>query len=206
MRGRFITLEGGEGAGKSTQARLLADALRDAGHQVLLTREPGGTAGAEAIRTLLVTGDADRWQPWSETLLLMAARIDHVERVIRPALAAGQWVICDRFVDSTRAYQGGGKGLDDAELVRLHDRLVGLWPDRTLVLQLPPAAGLARALTRDGSAGRFEAHELGFHQRLHGFFAQLCAAEASRCLAIDADQPVAGVAAAIAAAMAAPWP
>lgn len=206
MRGRFITLEGGEGAGKSTQGQLLADWLRGQGHEVVLTREPGGTSGAEAIRNLLVTGATDRWSAWSETLLLVAARVDHVDRVIRPALAAGQWVVCDRFVDSTRAYQGGGKGLADAALVQLHNTAVGLWPDRTLVLQLSPETGLARAVARDGKAGRFEAHDLAFHKGLHGFFEELCVAEPARCRRIAADQPVADVAAAIIAAMAAPWP
>ena len=133
---QVVTLEGGEGSGKSTQGRLLAEALRADGHEVLLTREPGGTPGAEAIRGLLVTGDPDRWTPWSDALLMTAARVDHVARVIRPALERGATVICDRFIDSTRAYQGAGRGLEDAALIDLHNEAIGLWPDVTLVLLL----------------------------------------------------------------------
>lgn len=195
--GRFITLEGGEGSGKSTQARLLAGHLRSLGRDVVLTREPGGTPGAEAIRALLVTGDTDRWHPWSEALLVMAARADHVSRLIRPALARGATVVCDRFIDSTRAYQGAGHGLDDRALVALHDAAVGLWPDVTLVLGLPAGDGLARAATRSGSEARFEAMGSDFHARVSAFFAQLPAGEPERCRAIDASGTVAEVAARI---------
>lgn len=198
--GRFITLEGGEGSGKSTQCRLLAERLRAQGHDVVLTREPGGTPGAEAIRSLLVTGDADRWTPWSEALLMTAARVDHVARTIRPALARGAIVICDRYIDSTRAYQGAGHGLADAALCRLHDEAVGLWPDLTLVLQLGEAEGLGRAAARGGAEARYEAMGSPFHARISAFFAGLPAAEPDRCRAIDAAGSVDDVAARIWAA------
>ncbi|OYQ28232.1 dTMP kinase [Sandarakinorhabdus cyanobacteriorum] len=200
LRGRFITLEGGEGSGKSTQARLLADAIGTRGHEVVLTREPGGTAGAEAIRSLLVSGETDRWTPWSEALLMTAARVDHVARVIRPALERGAMVICDRYVDSTRAYQGAGHGLSDAVLTQLHADAVGLWPDLTLVFQLDEAEGLARAAARGGDA-RFEAFGREFHARINGFFAELPALDPARCRAIDASGSVADVAARIMAVL-----
>lgn len=200
MTGRFITLEGGEGSGKSTQARLLAERLRGQGHAVVLTREPGGTPGAEAVRALLVTGETDRWSPWAEACLVNAARADHVERIIRPALARGDWVICDRFVDSTRAYQGAGKGLDDAALCALHAQVTGdLWPDLTLVLVLGPEQGLARAGARGAAEARFEGHDAGFHSRVAAFFAALPARDPGRCHAIAADGPVEAIAADIAA-------
>lgn len=199
MAGRFISLEGGEGSGKSTQARLLAEFLRNRGQAVVLTREPGGTPGAEAIRALLVTGDPDRWTPWAEACLVNAARADHVERVIRPALARGDWVVCDRFVDSTRAYQGAGKGLDDAELCTLHAQATGnLWPDLTIVMTIDPIVGLRRAGQRRDDEGRFEAHGAGFHARIAAFFETLPAREPGRCRGIAADQPIAVLAAAIA--------
>jgi dTMP kinase len=208
VAGRFITLEGGEGSGKSTQAHLLAEQLTLTGTEVVLTREPGGTTGAEAIRSLLVSGDPDRWTPWSEACLVNAARADHVARVIRPALARGAWVICDRFVDSTRAYQGAGKGLDDKALLQLHAQVTGdLWPGLTLVLSLPAEAGLARAAARAGEETRFEAHEQGFHDRIAAFFASLPALEAQRCKAIDASGKPDTVAARIRAMVEAhPWP
>lgn len=200
MAGRFISFEGGEGSGKSTQARLLAERLKNAGHDVVLTREPGGTPGAEAIRGLLVTGSEDRWSAWSEACLVNAARADHLARVIRPALARGATVICDRYVDSTRAYQGAGKGLADADLLALHRLACGdIWPDLTIVLSLDPAAGLARAGARGGGEARFEGHEAGFHARLAGFFAALPDREPGRCHGFDAAQPVETLATAIAA-------
>ena len=202
LPGRFITLEGGEGSGKSTQGRLLAEALRNEGHEVVLTREPGGTPGAEAIRGLLVSGDPDRWTPWSDALLMTAARVDHVERVIRPALSRGAIVVCDRYIDSTRAYQGAGRGLPDAALRRLHDDAVGLWPDLTLVLLLDEAEGLQRAAARGGAEARFEAIGADFHARVQSFFAGLPAAEPVRCRAIDAGGSVDMVAARIRAAVA----
>ena len=149
-RGRFITLEGGEGAGKSTQLRALAQALRSRGLDVVETREPGGSEGAEAIRALLLTGGADRWSPRAEALLFAAARADHVEKTIRPALQRGAWVLSDRFLDSSRAYQGQG-ALSDADIVALH-RLgsEGFLPDRTLLLTLPDNEAAQRARRRDG--------------------------------------------------------
>lgn len=195
-RGQFITLEGGEGAGKSTQAALLADRLRAAGIDVEVTREPGGTSGAEAIRQLFVTGAVDRWSATTEALLINAARADHVARRIRPALEAGRWVICDRYIDSTLAYQGAGKGADVAELRHLHRLATGdLWPDLTLILQLPIAKGLARAAARSGSTARFEAHDALFHQRVAKGYLVIASAEPGRCLLIDADQGIDAVAA-----------
>ena len=202
QRGRFISFEGGEGSGKSTQARKLAEYLGNRGEEVVLTREPGGTPGAEAIRALLVTGEPERWTAWSEACLVNAARADHVARVIRPALARGAWVICDRYVDSTRAYQGAGKGIADADLLALHALATGgLWPDLTLVLGIDAATGLARAGARGGGEARFEAHAAAFHARVHGFIAGLAASEPTRCRSFDAGQGVDELAAAIAAAV-----
>ncbi len=153
-RGKFITLEGADGVGKSTQAVRLAEALRTRGHDVILTREPGGTAGAEAIRKLVLEGGEDRWSASIEALLFAAARGDHVEKLIEPALVAGKWVVCDRFVDSTRAYQGGAGGVADDDILALHR--IGshnLLPDRTLVLALSGSAGFERSRARDGDAG-----------------------------------------------------
>ncbi|WP_439545333.1 dTMP kinase [Sandarakinorhabdus sp.] len=199
--GRFITLEGGEGSGKSTQARLLAEALQSQGHEVVLTREPGGTPGAEAIRNLLVTGDPDRWTAWSEALLVAAARVDHVTRVIRPALARGATVICDRFIDSTRAYQGAGRGLADKALLSLHDSAVGLWPDLTLVLLLDETEGLGRAAARSDGEARFEAIGGDFHARVQRFFTNLPASDPDRCRAIQASGSIESVAVRIRAAL-----
>lgn len=192
MAGRFITLEGGEGVGKSTQARALAEALGALGHDVLLTREPGGSEGAEAIRGLLLGGAVDRWSPASEALLFAAARADHVERTIRPALAEGRVVVCDRFVDSTLAYQGAAGGIDAASLRRLHEiGSGGLMPDRTLVLLLSPEEGAARAALRDRDAGdRFARRDAAFHARVAEAFATLAASEPERVRAIDALGPV----------------
>ena len=200
IAGRFISFEGGEGSGKSTQSRLLAETLKKAGLTVVLTREPGGTEGAEAVRVLLVTGDPARWSPWAEACLVNAARADHVERIIRPALLRGDWVICDRFVDSTRAYQGAGKGIADTELCALHRQVTDdLWPDLTIVMTIGVEAGLRRAGARHDAEGRFEAHPGDFHTRIAGFFAALPGAEPGRCHGFDAEQPVAVLAAAIAA-------
>lgn len=169
-RGCFITLEGGEGVGKSTQIALLADRLRAEGRDVFVTREPGGSRGAEAIRRLLVEGHEDAWSGKAETLLINAARAEHVERTIRPRLASGGWVLCDRFVHSTLAYQGAGKGVDEPALLMLHDFATdGLWPDLTIVLQMSADRALSRARSRNASRllepeGRFEAHGLRFHE------------------------------------------
>lgn len=186
---RFITLEGGEGAGKSTQARALAEALRARGLPVLVTREPGGSAGAEAIRALLLQGEAGRWSPRAEALLFAAARADHLEKTILPALAAGEWVICDRFIDSTRAYQGAG-GIDDAAILALHGfGAEGLLPDVTFVLDLPVEAGRARAEARDGAAAdRFAARGDDFHKSVRESFHRIAATEPDRVRLIDAAQ------------------
>ena len=188
MTGRFITLEGGEGAGKSTQARLLAAALALRGLSVVLTREPGGSEGAEAVRALLLGGERDRWGGRAEALLFAAARADHVEKLIAPALAAGTWVICDRFLDSTRAYQGAS-GIDDAAILALHAfGADGLMPDRTILLTLPPDHGIARASARDGGGvDRFTARDAAFHERVAANFARIARAEPDRVRAVDAD-------------------
>lgn len=183
---RFITLEGGEGAGKSTQIARLADALKAAGHRVTQTREPGGSPGAEAIRALLVTGDADRWTPLGETLLHFAARQDHLERTIRPALARGDFVLCDRFVDSTFAYQGAAQGLDPARIAALSALVVGpTMPDLTFILDLPVETGLARAASRGGE-DRYERMGTAFHEALRETFLARARAEPDRCVIIDA--------------------
>lgn len=188
MTGRFLSLEGGEGAGKSTQIRALAAALRARGIDVVETREPGGSAGAEAIRQLLLTGEADRWSARAEALLFAAARADHVEKTIRPALARGAWVISDRFLDSSRAYQSGAGGLNDGDIMALHRfGSEGLLPDRTLVLTLPEAEAQARAHVRDGGAGdRIGGRGRAFHNAVARAFAGHAAAEPDRVCLIDA--------------------
>ncbi|WP_375402863.1 dTMP kinase [uncultured Sphingomonas sp.] len=203
MRGRFITLEGGEGAGKSTQSRLLAAALEARGLRVVLTREPGGSEGAEMVRTLLMQGDQDRWSARAETLLFAAARADHVAKVIEPELAAGAWVVCDRFVDSTRAYQGAS-GIADADILALHDfGSHGLLPDRTLLLALPPEQGVRRATERDGTdADRFVSRDVSFHERVVTAFDRLAAREPARVRRIVATDGPERVAAAIMAELA----
>ena len=197
-KGRFITFEGGEGGGKSTQLRLLAQRLTGLGLEVVATREPGGSPGAEAIRDLLVRGEADRWSAVTETLLMYAARRDHVERVIRPALARGAWVLCDRFADSTRAYQGAAGGADPGLIAALESYVLeDVSPDLTLILDLPPAAGLARAASRPGGETRFESKGEAFHARLREGFLAIAAAEPERCRVIDASQHLETVSAAI---------
>lgn len=188
MSGKFITFEGGEGTGKSTQARLLATALEARGQACVVTREPGGTAGAEAIRALLLDPELPSWQIEAEALLFAAARADHVARLIRPALAAGKWVICDRFVDSSRAYQGGAGGLGDEAVLALHRvGSAGLLPDLTLWLDVPEEQAAARIAARDG----LEADKIGgrgaeFHRRVAASFAAFAAAEPARFCRIDA--------------------
>ena len=186
--GRFITLEGGEGAGKSTQTRALAAELERRGLDVVLTREPGGSEGAEAVRALLMQGDERRWGPRAEALLFAAARADHVEKLIRPALARGAWVVCDRFIDSTRAYQGAS-GIDDAAILSLHGfGSDGLLPDRTILLTLPPERGVARATSRDGAAAdRFVARDPMFHANVAAMFDRIAVAEPVRVRRVDAD-------------------
>lgn len=190
-RGRFITFEGGEGAGKSTQVRRLVARLQSAGREVVATREPGGSPGAEAIRNLVLKGDADRWSPMTETLLMYGARRDHIERTILPALARGAWVVCDRFADSTRAYQGGAGGVEPSFISALEAHvLADVRPDLTLVFDLPVDVGLARAdafAKADGHAEtRFESKGTAFHERLRTAFQQIAAAEPDRCALIDA--------------------
>ena len=187
MRGKFISLEGGEGAGKSTQVRRLAAALEERGIHVVITREPGGSDGAEAIRTLLMQGDVARWSPHAEALLFAAARADHVERTIRPAIDAGSWVICDRYIDSTRAYQGA-QGIDDAAILALHGfGSKGLLPDRTYFLELSPEAGAARAGIRDGDAtDRFGMRAGDFHAAVSAIFTRIAETEGDRVRRIDA--------------------
>lgn len=200
--GRFITFEGGEGGGKSTQLRLLAQRLGERGGEVVATREPGGSSGAEAIRDLLVRGEADRWSAMTETLLMYAARRDHLERVIKPALDRGAWVLCDRFADSTRAYQGAAGGTDPAFIAALETYVLGeIRPDLTLILDLPPEAGLARAASRAGAETRFESKGAAFHSRLRQAFLDIARAEPDRCRVIDATQTLEAVSADIWAAI-----
>lgn len=184
---RFITLEGGEGAGKSTQARRLATALRGAGLDIIETREPGGSPGAEEIRRLLTAGEPARWSPMAETLLHFAARADHVRRTIRPALAAGRWVCCDRFADSTMAYQGYGHGIDRDFIARLAVAVLGdLRPDLTLIFDLPVEQGLARAAARSGHEDRYEKMDRSFHEALRRGFLDIAGQDPQRCVVIDA--------------------
>ena len=197
-RGRFITFEGGEGAGKSTQVKRLAERLAMGGREVITTREPGGSPGAESIRDLVLRGDADRWSPVTETLLMYAARRDHVERVIRPALARGAWVVCDRFADSTRAYQGAAGGTDPALIAALETYILeDVRPDLTLVFDLSPQTGLARAHARAGAEMRFESKGMAFHERLRDGFRAIAAAEPDRCAVIDAEAAMDAVEAAV---------
>jgi len=195
---RFITFEGGEGAGKSTQAALLGQFLKEAGQAVVMTREPGGSQGAEDIRRILVSGGAKRWSAETETLLHYAARADHLQRLIIPALDAGNWVICDRFFDSTRAYQGYGHGVEQAWLRTLQDRIVGDWvPKITFIFDLPAAIGLQRALQRRDDENRYEKMDIGFHERLREGFLEIAQAEPDRCIVIDADRDVEDISAEI---------
>ena len=187
-RGRFISLEGGEGVGKSTQSRALAAALRARGIEVVETREPGGSTGAEAIRTLLLEGGADRWGARAEALLFAAARADHVDKTILPALDAGRWVICDRFLNSSIAYQGGADGLGAEAIRALHAvGSAGLLPDRTLLLTLPEETAAAREAARDaGRPDRFGARDPDYHRRVTGTFRTLAEAEPARWRIVEA--------------------
>ena len=186
--GRFVTLEGGEGVGKSTQLRRLAEALRLRGLVVLETREPGGSPGAEAIRSLLLSGDADRWSIEAEALLFAAARSDHLSKTILPALARGEWVLCDRFIDSSIAYQGLAGGLGTATVRKLHEiGSQGLYPDRTLLLELPGEAGTERARARDSGAGdRIGSRDASYHEGVAAAFSGLADVEKHRIRRIDA--------------------
>ena len=208
--GRFITFEGGEGTGKSTQIRLLDAFLGRRGLETVTTREPGGTPGAEAIRGLLVTGDPDRWDAATEALLMTAARRDHAEKVIRPALQRGAWVLCDRFADSTMAYQGHAGGMPRDGLEALARFALGtLVPDLTIILDLPADEGLKRAQTRlvarlgarPGTESRFEDRALAFHEAVRDAFLDIARREPDRCVVIDAAGPVGDVSGKIAAAV-----
>ncbi|MFV0408787.1 MAG: dTMP kinase [Paracoccus sp. (in: a-proteobacteria)] len=181
----FISFEGIDGSGKSTQARLLAEALRGEGRDVVLTREPGGSEGAEAIRRLLVEGGADRWSAETEILLFNAARRDHLERTIQPALARGASVITDRFADSTRVYQGATRGDLSETVETLHRLMIGVEPDRTFVIDIDPAEGLARGAARGGVEDRFESMGLSFQEKLRAGFAALAKARPDRVRLID---------------------
>jgi len=187
-QGRFIALEGGEGVGKSTQLKALSAALRNRGHDVVETREPGGSEGAEAIRRLLLEGTADRWTPGAEALLFAAARADHVARTIRPALDAGAWVVTDRFIDSSLAYQGGAGGISIEQLRQLHKvGSDGLLPDRTLLLTLPAEEAARRAEARDrGASDRIGGRDAGYHARVAESFSLLAVQEPERFRIVDA--------------------
>ena len=199
--GRFITLEGGEGAGKSTQIQVIKDYLLTCGNDVVVTREPGGTSEGKEIRNLLVSGDKDKWSPLSETLLILADRAAHLERVIRPALAEGKYVVCDRFFDSTKAYQGvaGGLGLD--VIHNLQQPVLGTTlPDVTFLLDIDPEKGLRRAQERGGEL-RFESKTLAYHRTLRNAFLDFAAQEPDRIFVIDADRDVEAVSADILAVL-----
>ncbi|SEN41937.1 thymidylate kinase [Loktanella fryxellensis] len=194
-QGRFITFEGIDGSGKSTQARLLADDLGAQGTDVLLTREPGGSPGAEEIRSLLLTGDPDRWSAQTEILLFTAARRDHMEKTVLPALAAGRTVISDRFADSTRVYQGATRGDLRTLVDRLHDLMIGREADLTFVIDMDAATALRRGLARSSGEDRFEDMGLAFQQALRDGFLSLAQAATDRCIVIDGDRDPAVVAA-----------
>lgn len=198
QRGRFIAFEGGEGAGKSTQVKALVAKLRDLGLEVVQTREPGGSPGAELLRDLLVQGEAGRWSPLSELLMMYAARSDHLEKVIRPALERGAWVICDRFADSSRAYQGAGGGVAPAFIEQVDAAVVAdTQPDLVLVMDMPVETGLHRAGARGDKENRFESKGLAFHERLRQGFLARAAKVPERYRVVDADQAIAPLSAAI---------
>lgn len=197
-RGLFLTFEGIDGSGKSTQCRLLADHLRSMGREVVLTREPGGSPGAEEIRRLVLEGDPDRWSAETEILLFTAARRDHLERTIRPALAAGKVVICDRFADSTRMYQGLSRGDLRATVDSLHALMIGREPDVTLLIDMDPATGLARAKGRQGREERFEDFGLDLQEKMRAGFLSLAEEFADRFRVIDGARQMETVAADVA--------
>ena len=192
--GRFLSFEGVDGSGKSTQARLLAIALRAAGHRVTLTREPGGSPGAEQIRRLVLEGDPDRWSPESEILLFTAARRDHLEKTIRPALSRGEVVITDRFADSTRMYQGISRGNLAGLVDQLHDLLIGVEPDLTFLIDIDPALGLSRAQARAGPEMRFEAMGLDLQRQMRSGFLTLAITHPDRFRVVPGDRDPAEVA------------
>ncbi len=189
MSGSFITFEGGEGSGKSTQLKLLSDAFAATGKPCIVTREPGGTESAERIRELLVTGHKDAWNPLSETLLFYAARTEHVERLVKPALIQGKTVLCDRFADSTRVYQGTGKKVPADFIDQLHKISLGNFaPNLTIILDIDPAIGLARAATRKHAENRFESMQHDFHTQVRAGFIAIARNEPKRCVVLDAAQ------------------
>ena len=199
--GKFISFEGGEGVGKSTQVHLLRDRLVNNGIDVLVTREPGGSPGAEEVRQLLLTGNPDKWDPMSEVLLFYAARVDHLTRTVQPALKAGKWVISDRYADSTFAYQGAGHGLGADLIQKIHHIATGnFWPDLTLLLDIAPENGLKRALAREAEISenqredRFEKMDHGFHRDLRQTFLNRAKADPSRFNVISADGTIEGIA------------
>jgi dTMP kinase len=195
VRGRFITFEGGEGSGKSSHARDLAEALRTRGRDVVLTREPGGSPGAEDIRALLVTGAVGRWSATAETLLNYAARESHLRETIRPALERGDLVLCDRFMDSTRVYQGVAGGCDMELIESLERKIVGeTRPDLTLILDVDPEVGLTRAKKRADGEDRFEKKGLAFHRKLREGFLAIASRQAERCRIVDSSRPYGTVA------------
>lgn len=202
-RGFFLSLEGIDGSGKSTQARLLAEALRQKGRDVILTREPGGSPGAEEIRALVLQGDPGRWSAETEILLFTAARRDHLERTIRPALDAGKVVICDRFADSTRMYQGLSRGDLRGIVDSLHAQMIGTEPDLTLLFDMDPSAGLSRALARADLDNRFEAFGLDLQNKMRAGFLALAEEFPDRFRVIDASHDIDTVAAQVSATVAA---
>lgn len=207
LRGRFIAFEGGEGAGKSTQVKAVVARLRDRGLEVVQTREPGGSPGAEALRNLLVTGDAGRWSPLSELLMMYAARSDHLEKVIRPALERGAWVVCDRFADSSRAYQGAGGGVAPSFIEAVDQAVVAdTQPDLVIVMDMPVEAGLRRAASRGDTENRFESKGAAFHERLRQGFLDRAAAVPERYRVIDADRTIEAIAADIWATLSTAFP
>jgi dTMP kinase len=193
-KGVFISFEGIDGSGKSTQTKLLKQALEDAGHDVVLTREPGGSPGAEEIRALVLQGDPDRWSAHTEILLFTAARRDHLERTIQPALDAGKVVICDRFADSTRMYQGLSRGDLRATVDQLHDLMIGIEPDLTLLIDMDPAEGLSRALSRNTVEERFEDFGESLQAAMRKGFLSLAQEFSDRFVVIDGTQSVLSVA------------
>jgi dTMP kinase len=203
VRGRFISLEGGEGAGKSTQLKALAEALRGRGLEVVETREPGGSPGAEAIRKLLLQGEVDRWTAETEALLFAAARSDHVARTIRPALDLGKWVLTDRFIDSSLAYQGGAGGVGMASIMKLHQiGSGGLLPDRTFLLDLPQYDAARRESARDGgNLDRFGRKDAAYHDALAAAFRSLAADDPERFRVVNAEGGVSEVTARLLAAV-----
>lgn len=199
MAGRFITFEGIDGSGKSTQSRRFDEKLRALGHDVILTREPGGSTGAEQIRELVLTGDPDRWSAETELLLFTAARRDHLEKTIEPTLAAGRTIVCDRFADSTRVYQGATRGDLRAKVDALHALMIGREPDMTFIIDMDPTIALERGLARKSGEDRFEDFGLGFQETLrHGFLA-IANTFADRCIVIDGNRTADQIALEIAA-------